>query len=91
MAGDLIVDTITNSVNQFIDVKKYGSLIIIAVLVLIVIGVTYYKSEGFSSPDGVVSRRSQRQVRSDTEIDRTWNLAELEKSVALLNRKTGAQ
>lgn len=48
----------------------------------------YFKTESFSTPDGVVARRSQRQTRSDTEVDRTWNLKELEKSVALINRQT---
>lgn len=70
-------------------VKQHGSVIIIVVLIVIVISVAYCKKESFASPDGVVSRRSQRQNRSDTEVDRTWNLDELEKSVALINRKAG--
>ena len=70
--------------------KKYGSFAVIGVLIVIVIIVVYYKADGFTSPDGVVARRSQRQVRSDTQVDRTWNLDALEKSVALLNRKSGA-
>jgi len=74
----------------WIDTKKYGNAIIIAVLIVIVASVAYCKnSDGFSSPDGVVSRRSQRQLRSDTEVDRDWNLKELERSVSLINRKAG--
>lgn len=73
---------------SIVDVKKNGTVIIIIVLIVIVISVAYCKnSDGFVSPDGVVARRSQRQSRSDTEIDRTWNMKELERSVALLNKK----
>jgi hypothetical protein len=73
---------------SWIDTKKYGSAIIIVVLIVIVASIAYYKNaDGFASPDGVVSRRSQRQVRSDTEVDRSWNLKELERSVSLINRK----
>ena len=75
----------------WVDMKKYGSSIIIVVLLMIVASVAYFKfPEGFASPDSVVARRSQRQVRSDTEVDRTWNIKELERSVALINKKTGA-
>jgi hypothetical protein len=75
---------------SWIDAKKYGSAIIIVVLIIIVASVAYYKNaDGFASPDSVVSRRSQRQVRSDTEVDRSWNLKELERSVSLINRKAG--
>jgi hypothetical protein len=77
---------------SWVDTKKYGSAIIIVVLILVVASVAYCKqgTDGFASPDGVVARRSQRQVRSDTEVDSTWNLKELERSVALLNKKSGA-
>lgn len=77
--------------SSWIDTKKYGNAMIIVVLIVIVASVAYCKSpDGFASPDGVVSRRSQKQVRSDTEVDRSWNLKELERSVSLINRKAGA-
>jgi hypothetical protein len=89
--GGLVVDTKNNILGGF-DAKKYGSSIIIVVLILIVASVVYCKqgSDGFASPDGVVARREQKQVRSDTEVDSAWNLKELERSVALLNTKSGA-
>lgn len=76
---------------SWIDTKKYGSAIIIVVLIVIVATVAYCKkSDGFASPDGVVARRSQRQTRSDTNVDRSWNLKELERSVSLINQKAVA-
>ncbi len=87
----LVVDKsadVTGSIESYVDYKKHSSTIIIVVLIIIVAIVAYYKSDGFVSPDGVVARRSQRQIRGDTEVDRTWNLEQLEKSVALLNRKS---
>ena len=98
MSDTLVVDT-TSSVDKDVSgnkkdekvsfFKKNCSLIVVVVMVAIVISVNYCK-EGFSSSDGVVasSSRSTKQVRSDTEVDRTWNLQELEKSVKLLNRKS---
>ena len=74
-----------------LDMKKYGSAIIIVVLIVIVAGVAYCKQDSFTSPDGVVARKSNNQVRSDTAVDRTWNLKQLEKSVALINRKADAR
>lgn len=72
-----------------IDTKKYGSAIIIIVLIIIIVSVCYCK-DGFVSPDGVIAGKESRMgVRSDAHIDRTWNIAELEKSVALINRKAG--
>lgn len=95
--GGLVVDKIEENTTGgaeggcWIDTKKYGSAIIIVVLIIIVGAVAWCKNpEGFASPDGVVARRSQRQVRSDTEVDRTWNAKELERSVALINRKAEA-
>jgi hypothetical protein len=93
--GGLVVtkgdDDKTVGGGSWIDTKKYGSAMIIVVLIIIVASIAYCKSsDGFASPDGVVSRRSQRQVRSDTEVDKSFNLKELERSVALLNKKTGA-
>lgn len=92
--GGLVVekegDNIKGGAVGWVDTKKYGSAIIIVVLIMIVASIAYCKqSDGFVSPDGVVARRSQRQIRSDTEVDRTFNLKELERSVALLNRKAG--
>jgi hypothetical protein len=75
----------------WVDIQKHGSAIVIVALLVIVGAIIYCKtSEGFVSPDGVVARRSQRQIRSDTQVDRTWNAKELEKSVKLLNRKASA-
>jgi hypothetical protein len=95
--GGLVVDkegggVLSGVLGGWINTEKYGSVIVIVVLMLIVASVAYCKHglDGFASPDGVVARRSQRQVRSDTEVDRTWNLKELERSVALLNKKSGA-
>jgi hypothetical protein len=69
-------------------IKRYGSALVVVALIIIVLCVNQCK-EGFSSPDGVVANSSaKKQVRSDTEVDRTWNLQELEKSVKLLNRKS---
>ena len=68
--------------------KKYSSAIIIASLVLIVVIVYYCNTpEGFT-PDSSSARISQNQVRSDTNVDREWNLKELERSVALLNQNS---
>jgi hypothetical protein len=85
--SEIVVKKSGDTKNIWVNAKKYGPIMIICILIIIV-GVTgFVKSrDGFSSPDGVVSRRSQRQIRSDTEIDKTWNLKELERSVALLNR-----
>lgn len=93
----LVVDKTSGGTEEgsgtiWIDTKKYGSAIIIVILIVLVAVVAYCKtSEGFASTDGVAASRSKNQVRSDTEVDRTWNLKELERSVALINRKTGAQ
>lgn len=75
-----------------IDTSKYGSAIVIVILIMVIAAIVYCKdTSGFASPDGVVaSKKSRQSVRSDTHVDRTWNLAELEKSVALLNRKAAA-
>jgi hypothetical protein len=70
-----------------IDMEKYGGIIVVMVLIVIVASVSYCKSDSFASPDGVVARRSQNQKRSDTQVDKTWNLKQLEKAVALINRK----
>lgn len=71
--------------------RKYFKIMgIFGVLVLIVIIVVYFKpnkKESFASPDAVVSSK-KKQVRSDTHVDRTWNLEQLEKSVSLLNSKS---
>lgn len=95
--GGLVVDKSTSDATGgaegggYLDYKKYGSAIIIVVLIMVVASVAYCKNpDGFASPDGVVARRSQRQLRSDTNVDRSWNLKELERSVSLINRKAGA-
>ena len=92
--SDIIVDKedgdkTTNGWFSF-DYKKHGSaIVIVIVLVIIIVCVVYYK-EGFTSPDGVVASKDSRLgVRSDVHVDRNWNMAELEKSVALINRKAG--
>lgn len=85
---DLVVDTENKYVKL---VKKHkgpiaiGALVVIAIVIISV----FSKSEGYASPDGVVAKRPG-QKRSDVSVDKDWNLAELEKSVALLNRKTGS-
>lgn len=90
--SSVVVDTTTDTKDQKIDskesfFKKYSAGLVIILLVIVVACVSYYR-EGFVSSDGVVARKSpQKQVRSDTEVDRTWNLEQLEKSVALLNQK----
>jgi hypothetical protein len=86
----LIVNKETDTSYSF-NYKEYGSIGVIAVLIIIVAVVAYYKDpECFTSADGVVARRSQNQSRSDPEVDREFNLKELERSVALLNRDMGA-
>ena len=84
----IVVDTTTEStsVKEASFFKKNGAILVVIVMIFIVLSVNYCK-EGFASPDGVIAK-SQKQIRSDTEVDRTWNLNELEKSVALLNRKS---
>lgn len=82
-SSNIIVDT--SEVVGF-DVKKYGSAVVIIVLIIIVASVAFYKTEAFTSPDGVIAGK-KGQIRSDTEVDRTWNLKQLEKSVALINSK----
>jgi hypothetical protein len=86
--GEIVVKKDSKASNIWILAKKYGGPLSIILVLIIIVSVTVYlkSSDGFSSPDGVVARRSQRQIRSDTEVDRTWNLKELERSVALLNR-----
>ena len=59
---------------------------VVAILIIIYMCKDSIKSP-FTSPDGVVSRRSRRQVRNDSNFDKSWHIAELEKSVALINRK----
>jgi hypothetical protein len=97
MTDSIVVDTIAGGTgigsavsNSWVNKSKYGSAIIIILLVVVVVSVAYCK-DGFTnvSPDGVVAKKSsQKQIRSDTHIDRTWNLEQLERSVALLNRKS---
>jgi hypothetical protein len=71
--------------------EKMMTMAIAAVSVLIMMLLVYYvarRGDGFVSADGVVARRGQRQKRDDPGVvgSRDWNLAELEKSVALINR-----
>lgn len=68
---------------------RYAPVLLIVALIVVISTVVCYK-DGFASPDGVVARRSQRQIRGDADFDKTFNLKELEKSVALINRKSGA-
>lgn len=68
--------------------QRNSSIIVVVIMIVVVLSVNYCK-EGFVSPDGVVARKSaKKQSRSDSEVDRTWNLKELEASVNLLNRKS---
>lgn len=88
MGDTLVVDkSATGDASKaWIDTDKYGGAIVILVLFMAIVSVVYCR-DGFTSPDGVVARKDNHQVRSDTQVDRTWNLEQLEKSVALLNRK----
>jgi hypothetical protein len=81
----LVVDK-SEAETGMIDMKKYGSAVVIVILIIVVASVAYCKTDSFTSVDGVVAT-SPGQVRSDTEVDRTWNLKQLEKSVALINRQ----
>lgn len=67
--------------------KQIGPIVLIIVLIIIVIAVAYCKKEGYT-PDSIVARRKQPQVRDDVDFNKTWNLKELEKSVELINRKS---
>ena len=87
--GGIVVEAEGGAESGLSMIANNGSMIVIIVLLLIVLYVASCKSDSFLSADGVVSRRSQKQVRDDPEVSREWNLAELEKSVALINRKAG--
>ena len=67
--------------------KQYAPALTVILLVIIISSVCYCK-DGFASPDGVVARKGNNQTRSDSHVDKKWNLKELEKSVALLNSKS---
>jgi hypothetical protein len=65
---------------------KNKAWIILMVIVLIVVSTCYYK-DGFISPDGIIAGKESRQgIRSDSHVDKDWNLKELEKVVAQINR-----
>ncbi len=86
---NIVVDKVEVSTeSSLLDLKGWGTPVLIALLIILVMAVAYYKGgDGFTSADSTVARRSQNQKRSDTEVDRVWNLKELERSVALINRK----
>ena len=84
--SSLVVDMGENKTKPWIHVKKYGGFVVILLIFTIIISIVYYK-DGFTSADGVVARKDIKQVRSDTQVDKEWNLEQLEKSVSLLNRK----
>jgi hypothetical protein len=87
--SDVVVNTDSpDTTGQGFGIKKYGSAIVIIGLIILIMSISYCKTEPFTSPDGVAARNNQPQVRSDPEIDRKWNLQQLEKSVALINRQT---
>ena len=68
--------------------NKQLTTVIIVVLICVILYFCYCNKDSFISPDGVVaSKASRKGVRSDSHVDKTWNLKELEKSVALLNKK----
>lgn len=67
--------------------KHIIPIVIVIILVAVAISVSYCKKEGLT-PDSVVSRRTQPQVRDDVDFNKTWNLKEFEKSVSLINRQS---
>ena len=94
MSDTIVVNKVdsTNDIDKsksYSNIKKYKNIIALSVLVVVIIIGVLYSKDGFTnaSPDGVVARKSQNQVKSDSHIDKTWNLEQLERSVALLNRK----
>ena len=88
--GTIVVEKSENEVEWYSTLKTNAGVIVIAVLFVIIASIVYCKRDAFTSPDGVVAGKASRMgTRSDTEIDRTWNSAELEKSVALINRRAG--
>jgi hypothetical protein len=87
--SDLVVSTDSKKELILATAKKYSSSIVIVILLIIVAAVAYAKCNGFISADSIITRKNNNQVRSDT-IDKDFNLKELEKSVALLNKKSGA-
>jgi hypothetical protein len=74
--------------------KKHQTKIIGVVVVIVLLCVMYYAIygtegyAGYASPDGSITRKGRSQTRSDANFDKTWNLKELEHSVALLNRNS---
>lgn len=68
--------------------NKPLTTVLVVVLICVVLYFCYCNKDSFISPDGVVaSKASRKGVRSDSHVDKKWNLKELEKSVALLNEK----
>lgn len=68
--------------------NKQLTTVLAVVLICVVLYFCYCNKDSFISPDGVVaSKASRKGVRSDSHVDKKWNLKELEKSVALLNEK----
>ena len=64
-----------------LDSKQYVPAMFIVMMLLMITGVIYYK-DGF-----VGTSTAHGQIRSDSSFDKAFNLKELEKSVATLNRK----
>lgn len=72
------------------NIKQYIYIACCVALMIVLISTVVYCKDNFVSTDGIASRRSQGQIRDDAAFNKTFNLKELEKSVALINRKSGA-
>lgn len=61
---------------------KYAPVGVLVVMCLIIAYI--YCKDGFASPDSVVARRSQRQMRTDPQFD-SWDTDKLEACVKSIN------
>jgi len=87
--SSLVVDKLDYTGTFIKGAKEHApACILIFVLILILYIATYHKDtlDSFTSPDGVVARRSQSQIRDDPEIDKDWNQKEMENAVSALNK-----
>ena len=84
--NDMIVDSgaksaVDSEAEPLTFYQKNSSVIVILVMILIVITVSYCKCGTI-----IYTTDGGDSTKSDTsKIDKTWNLAEFEKSVALIN------
>jgi hypothetical protein len=82
----LVIDTKKEPYLLVTVFKKYGALVIVAIVIVLIVLVIYIKTDTFTSPDGVVASGGKSQKRSDPGVDKSWNLKQLEKTVASINR-----